>query len=395
VAGVQIIAVCKDLDRGGVIWFRRDGNARDAQKAYSSKINVMKTSLTSCLLTLLTSLPLVAQPAYTIQRIQGLQDSFVVRISDAGHIVGGRSVWYQGTLTDVGGLGGNSTFVEDVNASGQVVGRSTEANGYMRAFVWENGTMTPLPNLGGEEGFATAINNAGQIIGYTDNIPGGSVGGHRATFWSSSHVAMDIGTVSPDNASRALALNQLGGVAGVSLPGVGSAFGNDAFYWNGSSITPFILNRDPFQFDVKGINDLGQIVGRLNSTGYVWQNGVLTDLGTLGGSSSLANSINNAGQIVGRSAIAAGPAHAFIYASGQMLDLNSLVADLSDWESLNIAYDINEHGQIVGTGRYRGSVANEVFLLTPIAVPEPSVLALVGLGALASGCPRRNSRNRG
>ena len=312
----------------------------------------MKTSLR--LLTLiggfviLTTLSVAAQPTYAIQHLPGLQNNFGARISDAGHVGAGRYVWHQGTLTDVGGLGGDFTAVEDVNASGQVVGRMTAADGYMRAFVWQNGSMTPLPNLGGEEGYATAINNAGQIVGYTDNILGSSVSGHRATFWTSSHLAFDIGSVPPDHASRAHAVNNLGQAAGISSPSVGSGFGNDAFFWNGSTITPFITNRDPFHFDVNGINDLGQIVGLLDSIGFVWQNGVMTGLGTLGGSFSYASRINNSGQTVGHSGTASGQVHAFLHQNGQMTDLNDLVADLAGWESLTFAYDINESGQIVG-----------------------------------------------
>ena len=117
-----------------------------------------------------------AQPAYTIQHIPGLQNNFfVARIGDSGHVVSGNHLWYQGTITDLGGLGGNFTAVEGVNAIGQVVGRSSAANGYMQPFLWQNGIMRALPNLGGEEGYATAINNAGQVVGYTDNISGGSV----------------------------------------------------------------------------------------------------------------------------------------------------------------------------------------------------------------------------
>lgn len=341
------------------------------------------------LLVLALADPAPAQPTYTIQRLAGLQNSSVARISDAGHVVAGQSVWYQGTLTDVGGLGGNFTAVEDVNASGQVVGRSRAADGYMRAFVWQNGVMTALPNLGGEEGFATAINNAGQIVGYTDNIPGSSVGGHRATFWTATHQALDIGTVSPDNASRAHAINNLGQAAGVSLPNVAAGFGHDAFFWNGNSITAFLTNRDSSAFEIKGLNDQGQVVGRLASSGFVWQNGVLTMLGVVGGTSTLANSINNEGQIVGRVSLSGGVAHAYLFEAGQALDLNNLVPDLSEWEALSVAYDINAGGQIVGLGKFRGSNANELFLLTPVPEPSTAVLLLLGAMVLARQSPRR------
>jgi len=50
----------------------------------------------------------------------------------------------------------------------------------------------------------------------------------------------------------------------------------------------------------------------------------MTDLGTLGGTESLARGINDSGQVVGYSATASGHWYAFLYYGGTMADLGTL-----------------------------------------------------------------------
>jgi probable HAF family extracellular repeat protein len=69
---------------------------------------------------------------------------------------------------------------------------------------------------------------------------------------------------------------------------------------------------------------------------------VIYDLGTLGGDLSLANDINNNGQIVGDSLDFFGHHHAFIWENGEITDLGTLGGLYS------IAYGINDNGLIVG-----------------------------------------------
>src|SRR5437773_6792898 len=69
----------------------------------------------------------------------------------------------------------------------------------------------------------------------------------------------------------------------------------------------------------------------------------IIDLGTLGGPVSIAYGINDVGQIVGTSAMANGTSHAFLWSNGTMTDLGSLGSTgPSDGRG------INNHGQVVG-----------------------------------------------
>jgi probable HAF family extracellular repeat protein len=108
--------------------------------------------------------------------------------------------------------------------------------------------------------------------------------------------------------------------------------------------------------EANDINDSGQVVGIAGTAegtyhGFLYSGGVMTDLGTLGGSQSMARGINASGQIVGNADTSGGTYHAFLYSGGNMSDL--LGGPTSG------ASGINASGQIVGSldiggGTYHG-----------------------------------------
>ena len=106
-----------------------------------------------------------------------------------------------------------------------------------------------------------------------------------------------------------------------------------------------------------GINDAGEVVGgsgpcaplspSIGAHALLWQNGstTATDLGNFGGTTNnVAFAINQNGQIVGFSGLPGNTtAHAFIWQNDAMTDLGTLPGDV-----FSLALSINNNGQIVG-----------------------------------------------
>ena len=128
-------------------------------------------------------------------------------------------------ITDLGILGGSSSWATGINDAGQVVGYSTTASFDYHAFVWTaSGGMRDLGTLGGAWSEATSINDAGHVTGYSYTA---SVDYH-AFMWTPGGSMRDLGTLGGAD-SLATGINDAGQVVGYSTTAGGSA--NHATLW--------------------------------------------------------------------------------------------------------------------------------------------------------------------
>ena len=311
-----------------------------------------------------------------------LNDALPLKARDAINI--------DGLNIDLGTLGGPNSWMNwgGINDRGEAVGMSETSvldpdgedfcgfgTGLMcRPFLWRDGHMSTLPTLGGNNGFASDINNAGQIAGTAQTTVTDSKCPPYQTIspvlWEKGD-AQPLPTVGSDPDGVAFAINDQGQAVGYS----GTCFAAlHAVLWENSTAIP--LDDIKGGAIAQGINERGQIVGIIGSpdgtTQYaaLWQNQVLTNLGTLPGDfAAIATGINNQGQVVGSTQDSSFHwSHAFIWQNGVMTDLNTLFPASSNLFA-TMANKINESGQISGMGTVlSGPDAGKVhaFLATPV-----------------------------
>jgi probable HAF family extracellular repeat protein len=285
-------------------------------------------------------------------------------------------VWKRREITSLGTLGGAFSFGNAMNNRGQVVGIALNAipdplsylglGTQTRAFLWQYGQMQDLGTLGGPDSWGAFVNERGQIVGwsYTDSMPNPTTGvpTQHPFLWEDGKMHD---------------LNTLGGTLAVvgALEGSGGGAINNEGQVVGTSNLAGDLTHHPFLWDRGILKDLGtlggnngeafwinnerEVVGQADLPGpgkqlhhgFLWKRGAMTDLGTVDGDPcSVALVINLRGQIAGASTNCTEFLHAFLWENGgPMVDLNGLVSPESSLRMTSVNY-INDRGEIAATG---------------------------------------------
>ena len=296
-------------------------------------------------------------------------------------------------IQTLGNLGAGGTIAYGVNNRGEIVGRGRTASGEIHAFYWNAGTIMDagvfFPRFPGvlyainDQGVAVGTGNGTEVVIWKDGV------------WTSLNMAE----------GTPVDINKSGAVGGTRWTGSRSV----AYYYKDGVRTDIL----PFSSDPSlassgtALNDHGMVVGSAALDwgvrhAFTWQAGVMTDLGTFGGTNSWANDVNNRGVVVGLAANAAQQMIPFVYdgmmqpvcnlgAGAEPLGINDrgaivgyvgLQGFLCDGGVLTILnnipevqaagwsqmfpQDINERGWIVGWGfKAGGSPNGEAFVLTP------------------------------
>lgn len=329
-------------------------------------------------------------------------------------------------VTDLGALDDINSWGWAISDRGEVAGWSTASGGVMRAFRWDRvrgmrslgtlpGTGTSyalgindagaaagyaglsfevtrafrsegrgrrvrlveLPAAGGDEGFARAINDRGDVAGEADTADGG----RHVVVWEAGGGLRDLGSLPGEPFATGDAINELGVVAGNA---------GRPFLVDGDAVT--VLPSLGGKSLVRALNDFGAAAGssalgtdcptcdtraaRWAGDGTVTEIGLLAPPGTPA-MTSVAQGLNNAGEVVGWSTtVPLGAHHGFVCRGGcpgGPQDLNDLVP--AGW-LVSEATAINNAGEIVALGASSPGGLQRALLLSPLQ-PRPTVLTPV------------------
>jgi probable HAF family extracellular repeat protein len=356
-----------------------------------------------------------------------------VIVGDAGTSTGEDVAyrWQKGAMTGLGTLaGGDFSVAFEQNGHGAIVGDSDfgaldpltgvpEVHGV----IWSGGRITDLGTLGGTQSWVGSINSRGQVAGSAANtvtdpfvgafcpIPFCPTTQLHAVIWQDGRM-QDLGTLGgPD--SYGGPIDDSGQVAGASFtsPTPNATTGIptlEPFIWQNGHMQPLGSLGGTIGF-ANWMNNVGEVVGSSNLAGdqtshpFLWNGSKMIDLGTLGGPSGHANWISDNGDVTGSADVTPDGSvhHAFLWRNGAMTDLKPI-----DGASCSNGFSVNNSGQVAGNitdcrGHSLGAVLwengsaydlNSLIAPFPLFLTEPAFIndrgEIVSYAVDATGNPR-------
>ncbi len=277
-----------------------------------------------------------------------IPDPFPDFCFDEDCFVGHAFQWQNGVMTDLGVLAaGTSSGTTWISANGLIAGVAENGEidplipGFpeLRAVLWENGGITDLGTLpeGGYESFAITGDSRGQVAGFaTNTVPDlysmfGLGYQTRAFLWQNGAM-QDLGTLGGPDA-MATSINEQGQIVGVSY-----------------------TSSAPTQAEPCVLSGFGLTTGA-----FLWENGQMVNLGSLGGTCTLANfAPNGRGQIVGEGSLTGDQdASAFLWEHGSIHRLGGSLGG-----HFTGAIAINDRGEAIGFANLPGDTKAHAALWT-------------------------------
>jgi probable HAF family extracellular repeat protein len=252
---------------------------------------------------------------------------------------------WRATVLDIPGA-----VAYDINNQGHIVGTSSPAIGTEVPYVWRDGRLTIL-DAPGSPVLAPSIDEhddiAGSVTHPLDNR-------RHALLWRGASGVTDLGVLGGSSAFAQAVDN--GFVAGMTYAKdvMYPANARRAFVWKDGRLTMLPVTGGSEAVDV---NENGTVVGaqglgdgfpspyQRSEHAFIYRDGVVTDLGTLGaGKWSVATAVNDRDQVLGWSATAAhGVGHdAFVWSTGTGF------TTVEDGPGMGNPQDINNDGMLVG-----------------------------------------------
>lgn len=270
-----------------------------------------------------------------------------------------------------------SRKAEDINSYGRIVGSANFASDELAslAFVFENGKLTNLGTIpGGNRSEAVAVNECGQVVGSAQNFQTGDPPFTPFLWEGGALIPLDL-PFGPEG--RASDINDNGQVVG--WMGNGILLDSHGYIWEAGVVTDLGVPPGAFAAEAVAINNAGQVLikGRFqdNATSpvlfksFLWDDGQWTDIGLLPGFDRCTGiDLNDSAQIVGYCQHSSGTGiMGFFWQDGEMIPVTDLDLSIPGGAAIGLPCALGETGQIALDGSFQGGQA--IILLTPINQP--------------------------